>query len=118
MRFATDDAAKVLAMGASLMQDAIKQIGSEGIVTTVQVVRTQHSGPARCQCEARRRNVGDRRDLPRSIRAYGRMPQVMRMAAIPAFADLSWQHRVPANHRRRRHNADAWRRGLFRSAKR
>ncbi|MEZ5784853.1 MAG: phage tail sheath family protein, partial [Rhizobiaceae bacterium] len=34
VRFATDDAAKVLAMGASLMQDAIKQIGSEGIVTT------------------------------------------------------------------------------------
>ncbi|MCO5083091.1 MAG: hypothetical protein M9955_15725 [Rhizobiaceae bacterium] len=43
VRFATDDAAKVLAMGACLLQDAIKQIGSEGIVTTVQVVRTQHS---------------------------------------------------------------------------
>lgn len=42
-RFTTDDAAKVLAMGPCLLQDAIKQIASEGIVTTVQVVRTQHS---------------------------------------------------------------------------
>jgi phage tail sheath protein FI len=46
VRFTTDDADMVTALGACLMQDSIAQIASEGIVTTVQVVRTQHSAEA------------------------------------------------------------------------